>query len=97
GGAVPPFHRSCAAWSGVWTRVCPFPGHGNAYGFTLGHGPLEDRMKRWLTLAVLAFSAAACNDAQPLAPARAPDGPNALLSLPATVSVDPVLANVLRL
>ena len=54
-------------------------------------------MKRWLTLAALAFMAAACNDAQPLAPERAPGSPNALLGLPATVSVDPVLSNVLRL
>ena len=54
-------------------------------------------MKRWLTLAALAVMAAACNDAQPLAPERAPGGPNALLGLPATVSVDPVLANTLRL
>ncbi|HVG45221.1 MAG TPA: S8 family serine peptidase [Longimicrobium sp.] len=54
-------------------------------------------MKRWLTLAALACTVAACNDAQPLAPERAPGSPNALLSLPATVSVDPVLSNVLRL
>jgi serine protease AprX len=55
-------------------------------------------MKRWLTLAILAATAAACSDSQPLAPGRsAPDGPTALLSLPATVSIDPVLANALRL
>jgi serine protease AprX len=53
-------------------------------------------MKRWLTLAALACMAAACNDAQPLAPGRAPDSPSAL-SLVGTASVDPVLANALRL
>lgn len=56
-------------------------------------------MKRWITLAVLAVTATACSDSQPLAPGRAaaPDGPAALLSLPATVSIDPVLTNALRL
>lgn len=54
-------------------------------------------MKRWLTLAALAIMAAACNDAQPVGPEHAPGSPNALLSIPGTVSVDPVLANVLRL
>jgi serine protease AprX len=54
-------------------------------------------MKRWLTLAALAVMAAACTDSQPLAPARTPGGLDALLSLPATVSMDPVLANALRL
>jgi len=53
-------------------------------------------MKRWLTLAALACMAAACNDAQPLAPERAPGSPSAL-SLLGTTSVDPVLANALRL
>ena len=54
-------------------------------------------MKRWLTLAALAVMAAACNDAQPVGPERAPGSPDALLSLPATVSLDPVLSNALRL
>ncbi|MFL5384761.1 MAG: S8 family serine peptidase [Longimicrobiaceae bacterium] len=52
-------------------------------------------MKRWLTLAALAFTAAACNDAQPLGPERTPAGPSALLA--GNVSVDPVLGNALRL
>ncbi|HEV7586481.1 MAG TPA: S8 family serine peptidase [Longimicrobium sp.] len=53
-------------------------------------------MKRWLTLAALACMAAACNDAQPLGPGRAPGSPSGLL-LAGTASVDPVLENALRL
>src|SRR5688572_25324022 len=64
---------------------------------THGHVTVEDRMKRWLTLAALAVMAAACNDAQPVGPERAPGSPDALLSLPATVSMDTVLSNALRL
>jgi len=52
-------------------------------------------MKRWLTLAVLAFTAAACNDAQPLGPERTPAEPRALLA--GGVDVDPVLSNALGL
>lgn len=52
-------------------------------------------MKRWLTLAALALLAAACNDAQPLGPERAPGKPSTLLA--ANVDVDPVLGNALNL